>query len=138
LVVSDGALQYVPFAALPSPETEGQRDGEKEKRRDGGTVGQRERENLRPNFSQSLRPSVPPSLRPSVPLIVDHEIVSLPSASALAVLRRELARRHPAPKSVAGLAGPLFELAVVPVKTTRALQPTKPPHSHPPPSLPTP
>jgi CHAT domain-containing protein/Tfp pilus assembly protein PilF len=44
------------------------------------------------------------------PLIVDHEVVSLPSASALAVLRSELAGRAPAPKTVAVLADPVFEL----------------------------
>src|SRR5262249_38737673 len=71
LVVGDGALQYVPFAALPTLEAVEQRDR--------GTVGQRRGENLRPNPSQSLRPSVSISLRHSFPLIVDHEIVNLPS-----------------------------------------------------------
>jgi CHAT domain-containing protein len=42
------------------------------------------------------------------PLIVDHEIVTLPSASVLHVLRRELAGRPPAPKTVAVLADPVF------------------------------
>jgi CHAT domain-containing protein len=41
-------------------------------------------------------------------LIVNHEIVHLPSASALAVLRRELAGRKPAAKTVAVLADPVF------------------------------
>ncbi len=35
------------------------------------------------------------------PLIVDHEVVTLPSASVLHVLRQELAGRPPAPKTVA-------------------------------------
>jgi CHAT domain-containing protein/tetratricopeptide (TPR) repeat protein len=43
------------------------------------------------------------------PLIVAHEIVSLPSASTLTVLRRELAQRQSAPKTVAVLADPVFE-----------------------------
>jgi CHAT domain-containing protein len=64
--VSDGALQYLPFAALPDP------DG----------------------FEQ--------------PLIVNHEIVSAPSASTLAVLRKENADRKPAPKTLAVLADPVF------------------------------
>src|SRR5512145_1639450 len=42
------------------------------------------------------------------PLIVKHEVVHLPSASALAVLRRELAGRQPAAKAVAVLADPVF------------------------------
>ncbi|MBO0783823.1 MAG: CHAT domain-containing protein, partial [Ktedonobacteraceae bacterium] len=44
------------------------------------------------------------------PLIVKHEIIHLPSASALAVLRRELTERRPAPKMVAILADPVFSL----------------------------
>ena len=44
------------------------------------------------------------------PLILDHEIVSLPSASVLAALRRELANRKPAPKTIAVLADPVFEM----------------------------
>jgi CHAT domain-containing protein len=42
------------------------------------------------------------------PLIVDHEIVSLPSASVLSVLREELGNRKPASKGVAVLADPVF------------------------------
>ena len=42
------------------------------------------------------------------PLIVEHEIISLPSASMLAVLRREVAGRKPAPKTVVVLADPVF------------------------------
>jgi CHAT domain-containing protein len=40
---------------------------------------------------------------------VDHEIVSLPSASVLAVLRRERVGRAPAPDAVAVLADPVFQ-----------------------------
>ncbi|HKQ91325.1 MAG TPA: tetratricopeptide repeat protein, partial [Blastocatellia bacterium] len=42
------------------------------------------------------------------PLFVEHEIVSLPSASTLATLRRETAGRKPAAKSLAVLADPVF------------------------------
>ncbi len=72
LVVGDGALQYIPFAALPSP--------------------------------PSAASNAPP-----VPLIVTHELVNLPSASTLAVLRRESGARRPAPKTLAVLADPVFE-----------------------------
>jgi len=44
----------------------------------------------------------------SRPLAIDHEIVSLPSASVLAVLRRESAGRKPAAKTLAVLADPVF------------------------------
>ena len=75
LIVSDGVLQYLPFAALPLPDSSTQR-------------------------SQHLS---------YVPLIARHEVISLPSASTLAVLRKELAGRKPAPKIVAVLADPVFD-----------------------------
>jgi len=89
LIVADGALQYLPFGALPAPETEGQRD--KETGRQGDRATRRQGKSPLPT-----------------PLIVKHEIVHLPSASALAVLRRELAGRKPAAKTVAVLADPVF------------------------------
>jgi CHAT domain-containing protein/uncharacterized protein HemY len=45
------------------------------------------------------------------PLIVNHEVISLPSASALAVQRAELAGRQPAPKMLAVIADPVFDRA---------------------------
>jgi CHAT domain-containing protein len=69
LVVADGALQYIPFAALPVP---------------GRTAA-------------------------PVPLVAEHEVVSLPSASVLAVLRREAAHRAAPSGSVAVFADPVFE-----------------------------
>lgn len=67
LIVSDGVLQYIPFAALPDPQAGDWRA-----------------------------------------LVVDHEIVSAPSASVVAVLRQETANRKPAAKSLAVLADPVF------------------------------
>jgi CHAT domain-containing protein len=84
LVVADGALQYVPFAALPIPKWPAGRN---------------------PNAIADYRP-----------LIADHEIVSLPSASTLAVLRGETGARKPAPKTVAVLADPVFNSDDVRVK----------------------
>jgi CHAT domain-containing protein len=49
-----------------------------------------------------------PGAEGSRPLIVDHEIVTLPSASVLAVLREDFANRKPASRSVAVLADPVF------------------------------
>src|SRR5215831_305899 len=71
VIVADGALQFVPFEALPHPRVEGA----------GGFV----------------------------PLVVNHEVVSLPSVSTLSVLRRDLAGRRPAPKLVAVIADPVFD-----------------------------
>ena len=53
-----------------------------------------------------------PDARPGVvssPLIADHEIISLPSASVLAVLRREAAGRETPDKVVAVFADPVFD-----------------------------
>jgi CHAT domain-containing protein len=45
------------------------------------------------------------------PLIEDHEIISLPSASALAIQREGLRNRKPAPNAVAVIADPVFSAA---------------------------
>ena len=76
LIVSDGALQYIPFAALPAP-------GAEETAVEDATV--------------------------APPLIVEHEIVNLPSASVLAVLRQELLGRVPPARTLAVLADPVFD-----------------------------
>jgi CHAT domain-containing protein len=86
LIVADGALQYVPFAALPE-------------------CGMR---NAECGMTKQIRNS-PSANRNFQPLIVNHEIANLPSASALAVLRREVAGRTPAPQTVAVLADPVFQ-----------------------------
>ena len=52
-----------------------------------------------------------PSPKAPLPLIVEHEIVSLPSASVLAVLRQESAARKTATKTVAVMADPVFSVA---------------------------
>jgi CHAT domain-containing protein len=80
LIVSDGALQYLPFAALPTPPTPLIKGGASQ----GGV-------------SQDL-----------VPLLVEHEIVNLPSASTVAVLRNEPNGRKIAAKAIAVLADPVF------------------------------
>ncbi len=64
VVVADGWLHYIPFAALPAGD--------------------------------------------SSPLILDHEIVTLPSVSVLAALRRRSAERKRAPQQVAVIADPVF------------------------------
>ncbi|MBD2338725.1 tetratricopeptide repeat protein [Calothrix sp. FACHB-156] len=69
VIVADGALQYIPFAALNTPSA---KNGSYE------------------------------------PLAVNHEIITLPSASTLAVLRQETAGRKPAPKALAVIADPIF------------------------------
>jgi CHAT domain-containing protein/Flp pilus assembly protein TadD len=68
-IVATGALQYLPFAALPLPEADR-----------------------------------------SVPLVARHEIVTIPSASVLAVMRKEMADRGATSlRTVAILADPVFD-----------------------------
>jgi CHAT domain-containing protein/Tfp pilus assembly protein PilF len=81
-VVADGALQYVPFAALTA------------------------------------------SRGPYRPLVLDHELVSLPSASAFAVQRQNLQHRPLAPKSVAVVADPVFSMSDARFKTAAQAQAT--------------
>ena len=64
VIVPDGALQYVPFAAL--------------------------------------------SVASRRPIILDHEVVNLPSASAFALQRQNLSQRQSARKAVAVIADPVF------------------------------
>jgi len=93
LIVADGALQYLPFATLPVP---------------AGQVPENS------NASRSPTPS------PRPPLVSEHEIVSLPSASVLALLRRELVGRQPATRAVAVLADPVFNDDDARIKLSRA------------------
>jgi CHAT domain-containing protein len=76
IIVSDGALQYVPFAALPAPLKQ-------------------------ESHARS-------SIRSWVPLSAEHEIVVLPSASVLPVLRAGRVGRQPASKAIAVFADPVF------------------------------
>ncbi len=94
IIVAQGTLQYVPFAALPIPRSGGAGDN--------GRRGQGDRRTRGPRKSAI-------SNQQSVPLIVNHEIVNLPSASTIAVLRRETANRKPAEKTLAVFADPVFE-----------------------------
>lgn len=83
IIVSDGALQYVPFAALPNPKV--------------GTM-------------QTIDKVVNgPGVNKYEPLIGQHEIVQLPSASVLALLRRERTARTSAEDTVAVFADPVFQ-----------------------------
>ncbi|HEV3317883.1 MAG TPA: CHAT domain-containing protein, partial [Candidatus Angelobacter sp.] len=84
LIVSDGALQYIPFAVLPVPD------------------------------AANLRRTQP------VPLVVEHEIISSPSASVSALVRQDTATRKKAPKAVAVLADPVFDTQDPRVTAARA------------------
>jgi CHAT domain-containing protein/tetratricopeptide (TPR) repeat protein len=114
LIVAGGALEYVPFAALPIPlsKTEDLDDGATGRRGDEASVRVSDRGANQISGSvavkeASSRPvAFPP---PARPLIVEHEIVNLPSASVLAEIRRERMGRRPASKALAVIADPVFE-----------------------------
>lgn len=63
------------------------------------------------------------------PLVVDHEVVMLPSASVLAQMRRESVKRKPTSRVVAVLADPIFNR-----DDTRLRLGSDPPHSGAPPA----
>ncbi|TWH43401.1 CHAT domain-containing tetratricopeptide repeat protein [Dulcicalothrix desertica] len=76
VIVADGALQTIPFAALHDVNS--------------------------PQANATKQ-------TPYQPLIINHEIVNLPSITALATQRTELAKRNTAPKTLAVLADPVFK-----------------------------
>lgn len=83
VIVTDGVLQYIPFGVLPVPSSTA---------------------NGKPPATSNGQLTADTSR----PLIMDHEIVSLPSASTLAVIRREVTGRPLAPKMVVAVADPVF------------------------------
>src|SRR5262249_39156015 len=56
----------------------------------------------------SALPAPVPDGARQAPLILNHEIVTAPSASVVAILRQETAGREPAEKALAVLADPVF------------------------------
>jgi CHAT domain-containing protein/tetratricopeptide (TPR) repeat protein len=98
LIVADGQLSYLPFGALPAPSEVATSD---------------------PSLAQT------PS---GTPLVTDHDVVSLPSASVLSVLR-QTARREKASKSVAVFADPVFEKDDPRIQLAGRAKPTTAEHS---------
>jgi tetratricopeptide (TPR) repeat protein len=93
-IVASGALQIVPFAALPAPAVKG-------------------------------RTAAGPQTRATTAAIIDdHEVVALPSASALEALRREVPRRAAADRTLLVFADPVFRPDDVRVKTNGATEST--------------
>lgn len=84
LVVADGTLQFIPFAALPVPKTVVSLTGTAD--------------------STASNTKARPRL-----LVDDHEIINLASASVLAVQRNVLAGRKAAPQAAAVFASAVFE-----------------------------
>ncbi len=117
LIVSDGALQSIPFAALPIPANTQVSVLPETRRGINSSANSSSRLKTTQSLinsplertlaiSQGFKPLA--DVNPYTPLLVQHEIVTLPSASTLAVLRRELKGRSPAAKTVAVIADPVF------------------------------
>ncbi len=90
VIVGDDALQYIPFAALADLNSE-QRQSLYTKDSQPEARNQLEQRDI--NYQ---------------PLLINHEIVHLPSASTIDILRKETAQRPIAPKTLAVLADPVF------------------------------
>lgn len=86
VIVADGALQLIPFVALPA------------------SAGFPTAESSRQSLPIAAAVAAGPML-----LKTDYGIISLPSASVLALQRRELANRKPARLAVAVIADPVFD-----------------------------
>jgi CHAT domain-containing protein len=130
VVVASGALEYIPFAALPMPVASGQwpvvsgqLSPAGESAGSGEFIqGKQTGSAIQQTSGESIKRGQPPAAghRPATtdhqslitgyrPLIADHEIINLPSASVLAVIRNETGGRRAANKSVAVMADPVFE-----------------------------
>ncbi|MEH2263288.1 CHAT domain-containing protein [Nostoc sp.] len=110
VIVADGALQYIPFAALADLTSQPatlQGKEEKDKLPYPGI------EKVIPGDNRGsiyVTPDIPASGNNFnyQPLFVNHEIVNLPSASTIAIQRQEYATRKAAPKTLAILADPVY------------------------------
>ncbi len=110
LIVSDGALQYIPFGALPIPGTDKRGDKVTEKQGEGRT-------------SRRMNSAI------GNPLIVSHEVVNLPSASTLAVLRQGPGNRQSLENLLAIIADPVFEAVDPRIESQYQSQPGETPSS---------
>lgn len=101
LIVSDGSLEWIPFGALPVPQA--QLSGVRYQ-----VSGSKKGNGRNSSDSRDLGPGIRRLIRGTRPLIADHEIVYAPSASAVALLRRQPDSRRQAAKTVVVFADPVF------------------------------
>lgn len=112
VVVADGALQTVPFAALPPPAIPAASETAKSAspniviaKHSGALANSAVPKSSRSEANAAFTFASGPTT-----LVGSHEIITLPSASVLALQRREMANRKPAPLAVAVFADPVFDL----------------------------
>ncbi|MBI4748444.1 MAG: CHAT domain-containing protein [Acidobacteria bacterium] len=118
LIVTEGALQYVPFAALPVPQPISSKENS-----GNSPLFLSNQTTTTPNHQTKSRENKQPAKSNPVylPILIEHEIVMLPSLSTLYAIRQEVSGRKSAPKAVCVLADPVFEV------TDSRVQPT---HTH--------
>jgi CHAT domain-containing protein len=104
IIVAPGTLEYIPFAALL---VAGSQPPVADEQKSAAALSLGEQRPIE-NQKQAKTKDQPPATGYR-PLIVDHEIINIPSASVLAVIRRETEGRKPAEKLVAVIADPVFE-----------------------------
>ncbi len=70
----------------------------------------------------ALSLSTASSSKDYLPLVINHEIVHLPSTSTLSLLRQDIQQQEPAPKTIAILADPVFSAEDSRLQTPTAIQ----------------
>ncbi|MBD2606736.1 tetratricopeptide repeat protein [Scytonema hofmannii FACHB-248] len=122
VIVADGALQYIPFAALAdlTAQTSSQQGKkEQDKLSNAGEITPKDDRGI------IVTPGIPASGKNFnyQPLFINHEIVNLPSASTIAIQRQEFATRSSAgKKALAILADPVYSTIDVRFNSTRNKQ----------------
>ncbi|MEM7555612.1 MAG: tetratricopeptide repeat protein [Cyanobacteria bacterium P01_A01_bin.84] len=116
VIVGDGVLQQIPFAALADPNKSASSQAKENQQqtnnqcRDvtcnvfrGGIIPEpiSNKPGLKDNNTKNNKTSYQP-------LVINHEIVNLPSVSTIAIQRGKTANRKIAPKKIAILADPVF------------------------------
>ena len=106
IIVSNGKLQLLPFAALPISDGVGVSTGALPLHSDGVGVSTGALP-LHSDDGVGVSTEVGVSTG-ALPLLVNHEIISLPSFTSLSVQKEEWQKRPSAPKTFAVLADPVF------------------------------
>ncbi|MBX7221065.1 MAG: CHAT domain-containing protein [Blastocatellia bacterium] len=110
VIVADGMLQMLPFAALPEPD---------------GAVHEAGNHRLKPTSRRRQQALAKQAVNQS-PLMSRHEIVVLPSASTIKALRRETGGHSQVAHEVAILADPVFSASDERLKTKAQAAPATP------------
>ncbi|MDY6940462.1 MAG: CHAT domain-containing protein [Cyanobacteriota bacterium] len=115
VIVGNGKLQLLPFAALPVPVSSASTALKSQTPSSPSPFSQLWEKGSQTNSSKSLAHSGERDLgrgqnsQTTLPLLANHEIITLPSATSLAVQREQWQNRQQAPRTVAVIADPVFK-----------------------------